>query len=144
MGQMLWGGRLRGWAFGCACLAAGVAQAATPERACKLTGTFPVPARVALDFVVKPKTRELCHQGRCVPLAHDSQGKLAYRCRMATDSYCVGSNQLSSAGPFVYEEDLTIDLTRGTFEGTMKGSVGDIGPQPFDVQVLGVCAPVAH
>lgn len=130
-------------------VAAGRARAAAGvELVCGLTETSPAVARLQaslrLDFVVKPQTRELCQRDRCLGLAEAGEGRLAYHCRMASDGYCLGSFDASTAGPFVNQADLVVDLSTRAFEGALTGSVGDLGPERFEVRVRGACEPVAQ
>jgi hypothetical protein len=133
------------------CAAPGLAQAAAAARDlnCAATDSFPVvprlTGRMAPKFVVKPSTAELCFRQQCEPLTAGEAGRLEYRCtRTKGGDDCLGTDPFNSAGPFVNEETLVIDVAKGVFGGSVKGTVGDMGPEFFTIEVMGLCRPAGR
>ncbi len=101
-----------------------------------------------MRFSVQPDRRKFCVSDSCWPLVRNGD-LLEYRCPPATDptGNCApyplsgGGAPVSSAGPFLRNERLIINLTTGQFEGEASGSVGDIGPREYSSRIAGTCVP---
>jgi hypothetical protein len=48
---------------------------------------------------------------------------------------------VSTAGPFISDEELTIDLTTRRFHGVASGTIGDRASRPYATQFSGACTP---
>jgi hypothetical protein len=95
-------------------------------------------------FVIKANRREFCAGHSCWLLLAFAD-RLEYRCPPAgADGDCAAAfSVVSSAGPFLDNERLVIDLSTGRFEGLATGTVGDISRTSYASQLAGVCVPIA-
>jgi hypothetical protein len=99
-------------------------------------------------FSVQPDRKKFCVGDVCWPVTRKGD-VLEYSCSRAAnaDRYCApyplsGRGALvSTAGPFLSNVRLSINLTTGQFEGEASGSVGDIGPRDYSSKIAGSCVP---
>jgi hypothetical protein len=115
-----------------------------------------------LELVIQNASKEVCAANACRPLVAMDGVRREYHCHGAdppcltshgppvTAARCEGAATelclkdyapFSTAGPFVYDMDIRIDLASRTFEGIATGAIGDRSARPYVSQFSGVCRP---
>ena len=93
-----------------------------------------------LHAVIRSNGEAFCIGTECVPLTRTADTKLEYHCRgQAAGTDCESFPVISSAGPFILQEDLVVDLATGRFERTSSGSYGDRATGPYSATAEGAC-----
>ena len=95
---------------------------------------------ILTPFTIKASRREFCVGSACWPLI-SSADRLEYLCPpVGANGYCAAAFPIvSSAGPFIDNERLTINLSTGRFEGLASGTVGDRSRTSYTSQLAGIC-----
>jgi len=132
------------------CLAGAAARAETPARfdlACQ--GVFhdlltDRRAAFTTEFSVDLTTKVLCDRAYCMPLTRADANGLAFDCspgEMACNLRQMKGSEivLSTAGPFVQDDHLSIDRRTGAYRRTTAGSVGDRAARAFSAAYSGRC-----
>jgi hypothetical protein len=132
------------------CFVGGAACAETPARfnlACQ--GAFhdlltDRRAAFTTEFSVDLTTRVLCDRAYCMPLTRADPDGLGFDCspgEMACNLRGMKGSEivLSTAGPFVRDDHLSVDRHTGAYRRTTAGSVGDRAAKPFSAAYSGHC-----
>ena len=141
-------------AVGALCFAGAAARAETPAQfnlSCQ--GAFhdlltDRRASFTAEFSVDLTTRVLCDAAYCMPLTRADRDLLEFNCgpkdggtwcNRGSTKAAEGEIVISTGGPFVGDDHLSIDRHTGAYRRTTTGTIGDRAAKDFSAAYVGHC-----
>jgi hypothetical protein len=101
-----------------------------------------VPTSIETHLRVDLQRNAFCVDDYCDRLTRADAAMLEYHCKATKGGkFCDATTFISSAGPFITQQDFSVDRSTGAFQRTLSGEVGDHGVKPFRSESTGVCVP---